>query len=263
MIWGAEIILDIDDEELAFTTEETLNPQRPETWGELRQTAWTHWAVSQIPQYKKRTVSNPALQNRYGGEVLPHVRPAQRFQISEDTRLAARKQWDIPAAAKVVLFAGTPRKHKGLMQTAHALVEAQDPKAWLVIMGDFPKGTAQLQKDLQNLEGLNCRFIPGQPYDQLAPILALGDIALLLQDSQSLVAQFQLPAKLMDALASGLVVLATATPAIQHLIDEGVVTQVSEANVKQALKTALDKLGSGLIQDPYQFLIPRHPHGTG
>src|SRR5690625_6461412 len=67
------------------------------------------------------TVSNVALQNRYGGLVIPHVRTANRFQPSKERSVACRQKFGVPTDKYVVLFYGTPRKHKGVTETARAL----------------------------------------------------------------------------------------------------------------------------------------------
>lgn len=249
LFWGTQVILDIDDEELAFAgvstpralsmpeVEKSLLEETTVAW---HRGIWTQLAVGQVEQFSLRTVSNVALQARYGGEVLEHLRPASRFEPSAELRRCSRQRWSIPEQARVVLFAGTPRKHKGLMQVAEALAALEDPNVWLVIAGDFPKDQQSLKQSLQDMAGLRCLCLPGQPYNRIAETIALGDVTVLLQDTSDLAAQFQLPAKLIDALAMGLTVLATPTPPLQPMIEAGVITAVNEANLKARLAAALN-----------------------
>ncbi len=73
LIWGASVIVDIDDEELAFL-DKTQPGQAEATALQLNEAVWTELAVSLVPCFDAVTVSNPALQQRYGGVVIPHAR---------------------------------------------------------------------------------------------------------------------------------------------------------------------------------------------
>lgn len=250
LVWGAQVILDVDDEELAFigvgdagalTFKEVERELRSIGLKGLRNGMWTQVAVGKIGSFPLRTVSNPALQKRYGGQLLPHVRPSERFKPSIELRQQARKRWGIPEAAKVVLFAGTPRRHKGLLDLASALADMKRSDVWLVVAGEFPRGLEDLKDQLLAMENLKCLLIPGQPYERNHEVVAVGDLTVLLQDSDSRVSEFQLPAKLIDALGMGLAVVATATPAIAHLVDEGVVVPVTGENLAETLSDYLDR----------------------
>ena len=244
LIWGAKVILDIDDEELSFTdTEELQSDARPKALVDLRKSEWTHWAVNQVSTYPLRTTSNPALDARYSGAVLPHVRPLSRFTYDDWRRKQARDAFEIPQNAKVFVFAGTPRKHKGLLKAAKALAEFNDSNIWFLVAGDFPKSELKLKTELERMNNLNVRFLPNQPYDKINDVLIAADVAMLLQEKHSLVTDFQLPAKLMDALGMGLLVLATPTPSIQHLVDDGVVKAVHDITLHQSLRRLLKGWG--------------------
>lgn len=250
LVWGTQVILDIDDEELAFigvgdagalTFKQVEKELRSIGLKGLRNAIWTQVAVGKIGNFPLRTVSNPALQKRYGGQLLPHVRPSERFRPSTELRRQARKRWGIPEAAKVVLFAGTPRRHKGLLELASALADMKRSDVWLVVAGEFPRGLEGLKDQLLAMENLKCLLIPGQPYERNHEVVAVGDLTVLLQDLDSRVSEFQLPAKLMDALGMGVAVLATATPAIAHLVDEGVLVPVTRDSLSEALSEYLDR----------------------
>lgn len=245
LIWGAEVIWDVDDEELGFVgAEEPLKlSEALEGKGrlpppkKLHSSFWTRLTVGQVGRRWQVTVSNPALQQQYGGALLPHVRDETRFTPCASLKSEARRRWSIPENIKVVLFFGTPRKHKGLLETARAVVELQREDVWLVIVGDFPDPS--LKQELQSIAGELCRFIPGQPYEAIPEIVALGDYVILLQEADSLVARFQLPAKLVDALAMGLIVFAHVTPAMQWLADAGVVIPVEPGGLSESLSIQL------------------------
>lgn len=245
LVWGARVVWDVDDEELGFVAaseplplEQALDEQgRLPPLKKLHAGFWTRLTVGQVSRFAAVTVSNPALQQRYGGNLIPHVRDETRFVPSPKRRARARRVWDIPEHIKVVLFFGTPRRHKGLLDTAHAIASLGRDDVWFVIVGDFPDES--LKAELQQVEGLTCRFIPGQPYGDIPDIVAMGDYTVLLQESSSLVAQYQLPAKLVDALAMGLIVFACVTPAMQWLADEGVIVSVTPETLEAALRSQL------------------------
>lgn len=92
LIWGSKVLVDIHDEELAFVgVEESiklsdyLNAYRklPDLQN-LAGQEWTRIAIGMAHEFDGITVSNPALQHRYGGEIIPHVRDDRKFQLSPE-----------------------------------------------------------------------------------------------------------------------------------------------------------------------------------
>ena len=246
LVWDARVILDIDDEELgAVQAEAPLTLEallarhggRPQ-WENLAGQDWTRAAVGQWDIFDAVTVSNPALQARYGGAVIPHARPAAAFTPSPGRRRASRERFGIPQDKTVVLFFGTPRRHKGLLETARAIAALGRDDLCYVIAGDFPD--PKLRQELTETAGADIRFLPDQPYDRIADIVALGDICILLQRDANLLASFQLPAKLVDALAMGLLVIAQPTPALMPAIKAGAVAETFLNNLPATLAHWLD-----------------------
>jgi glycosyltransferase involved in cell wall biosynthesis len=228
MIWGARVIIDIDDEELGFVNaEESIDsifylkkngelPIKSRLDGKL----WTQLAIGSIKQFDGITVSNPALQERYNGVIIPHARDERVFTPSSQLVHSARKEFNIPVDSQVVLFFGTPRKHKGLIDIAQILANLETKNVIFVVAGDFPEPELKLQ--LQSINKVNYRFISNQPISQVPKIVALADYCILPLDQNSLAARFQFPAKLTDALAMGVQTWVTPTPAVKHLIDIGI-----------------------------------------
>ena len=95
-----------------------------------------------------------------------------------------------PARQKVVLFFGTPRKHKGLLQTAEAIATLKREDALFVIVGDFPDPA--LKASVQQVTGCQTRLIGNQPFKDIPQIVAMADCCVFLQD-QGAGAQYQLP----------------------------------------------------------------------
>lgn len=238
--WGARVIVDIDDEELGFVGAEaplTGNLADDEYPDDLTGKRATQLAVGLVPCFDGVTVSNPALQAVYGGEVIPHARDERHYAPSLERRILNRELFGVPLDRKVVLFSGTPRKHKGIMAIAEALAALESVDTQFVLVGDFP--FEDIKDELKAIRGVNLKFIPGQPYWHTPDVVSIADCVVLVQDLSSKAAQFQAPAKLTDALAMGVRVLAQATPALKDLHQAGAFRDVTSENLPKALADAL------------------------
>ncbi|WP_315688813.1 glycosyltransferase [Limnospira sp. PMC 1306.21] len=244
-LWNSRVIVDIDDEEMAFVGAESsielddyLKKQgRLPDLKELTGTEWTRIAVGLVREFDGVTVSNPALQERYGGVVIRHGRDEGRFVPSADLKRRSRERFGIAQDKKVVLFFGTPRKHKGLVTTARALGSLGRKDVVFAIIGDFPDG--KLKEELQGIPGVDYVFVGNQPFESIPDVVAVGDVCVLLQDVGSEVSQFQIPAKLSDALGMGLVVLLSETAAVADVIESGAVVPVAEGDLPAVLGRVL------------------------
>lgn len=236
LIWDANIIMDIDDEELGFhrSCETNLPIDNIET---IRSNYWLVRSVYLSNTFDAITVSNTALQIRYSGTVIPHVRDAKKFIPSKKLSSTMREKYGIPPSQKVVLFFGTPKPHKGLIETAYAISEIPEGKPLFLIVGDFVDHC--FKEKLASITGVDFKFLPNQPYHLISNFVALGDVCVILQDPESLISEHQLPAKLIDALAMGLTVISTQTPALKPLIEAGAVISTNKYKLKSVLIQAL------------------------
>ncbi|MDT9270895.1 MAG: glycoside hydrolase family 99-like domain-containing protein [Limnospira sp. PMC 1234.20] len=245
LVWGARVIVDIDDEELIFVRasepvdlrELLESGEGLPKWKHLQGKEWTRIAVGLVREFDGVTVSNRALQERYGGVVIRHARDEARFVPSADLKRRSRERFGIAQDKKVVLFFGTPRKHKGLVTTARALGSLGRKDVVFAIIGDFPDG--KLKEELQGIPGVDYVFVGNQPFESIPDVVAVGDICVLLQDVGSEVSQFQIPAKLSDALGMGLVVLLSETAAVADVIESGAVVPVAEGDLPAVLGRVL------------------------
>ena len=232
LLWRAQVLVDVDDEELAFVggpdalsidavlqARGGLPPLQA-----LAGADWTRLAVGLVGAFDGVTVSNPSLQQRYGGQLLRHARDQSLFDRAAEARAASRARFGIEAGKKVVLFFGTPRAHKGLVETAEAIAQLPSRDVVFVVAGDFPD--AALMQRLLQVPGCDTRLLGAQPYANIAQVVALADVCVLLQQPGALVADFQVPAKLSDALAMGVPVLSRRTPPLAEFIDAGAVAEV-------------------------------------
>src|SRR5690625_442416 len=183
-------------------------------------------------------VSDFTQQTLYCGRDIPHLRHANRFHPSKERSVACRQTFGVPTDKYVVLFYGTPRKHKGVTETARALAALGRDDVCYVIAGGEPD--AGLKAELEGIPGVDYIFLGSQPYERAADVVAMGDICILLQDATSQVGQFQLPAKLMDALGMGLTVFAQVTPPLEELAKKGAFIPVTADNLVDQLRSWFD-----------------------
>ncbi|WP_127021615.1 glycosyltransferase [Rheinheimera mangrovi] len=243
-VWGSKVIMDVDDEELAFIEEElplSFAEFEAKSFASLPLDAapWTQLAVGSVALFDAITVSNPALQAKYGGLIIPHVRNEAVFTKAVTHRLRVRASLGVTAEDRLLVFVGTARKHKGLLETAAALTQLNSKTIKFLIAGDFPD--KNLKQQLQQFSNVEFLFVTGPSLEDMPALVSAGDICVLLQDPQSLVSQFQLPAKLIDALAAGLQVFITPTAATQHIVDAGAAVAVTSESLAEALKLYLQQ----------------------
>lgn len=244
LLWDAKVVMDIDDEELGFVGADSAisvddylkqHGQLP-GFNDLAGKEWTRLAVGLADVFDGVTVSNPALQQRYGGEIIRHARDENKFHPSPELTRKSREKFGIPQDKKVVLFFGTPREHKGLKETAEAIAELKRDDILFVIVGDFPD--SELKRQLQVINGCRFSFIGNQPFDAIPEVVSIADCCVLLQ-GESLAAQYQVPAKLSDALGMGVPVFASDTPALEEFFGSGAVEKTSSKELKDKLSMFL------------------------
>lgn len=260
LIWDAQVIMDIDDEEQGFTGSQAkktrpLDKPTKQSLAHIRSEYWLAKSVSLAAWFETRTVSNQALQSKYGGVIIPHVRNADSFVPSQALTAKMRGHFGIATNKKVVLFFGTPKPHKGLIETAQAIASLNRTDVLFLIIGDFID--TSFEKALRSIPYVDFYFLPNQPYHRIDEFVAMGDICVILQDSSSLISQYQLPAKLVDALAMGLTVISSRTQALLPLIEEGVIIESTEQKLAKTLSRLLDtEIESNKVLKPerYYFL---------
>ena len=222
------VILDIDDHELGF-----FEDRRPLSLAELKPVrrtptvdcphdgVWTRLSETLIPHFERITVSNEELQRKYGGSVVPHVRDEADFAPDIYPRDAIRRELGFAPDDKVILFAGTPRMHKGLARLVNALRELDRPEYRMLVVGSPADGESY--RFLNGLESPGIRCVVDVPFADLPGYLSAGDLVCLLQDEESATSAFQMPAKFTDALAMGIPVLASNVPPLANLAGKGLV----------------------------------------
>lgn len=225
-VLGRPLIADVDDWELGFSSlgkDLLLAP-----WALLSAASALHTRrlSAVVRQADAVTVSNQFLQNEYGGTWIPHARAL----------LAGRG--DVPSASPpTVVFAGTPRRHKGLGDLLDAFQRIERPARLRVIGGALD---AELVQDAARRGDARISIEPPVPMEALFGILASADVIVVPQ-SDSPASRGQLPAKLLDAMAVGRAIVSTAVGDIPSWLADGAGVVVPPSDVP-ALTRAIDDL---------------------
>ncbi len=234
------IILDIDDHELSF-----FGTREPLSLEELRAErgildvdvpfgeAWTRHCETLIPLVDQITVSNETLKGRYGGIVLRHVRDECEFDPTIYPREEIRRELGFVPEDRVILFAGTPRKHKGLSRLIAALRELDRPTYKLLVVGSPADGA--VTRLLRRVDPSRATLVPDVPYSELPGYLCAADLVPLLQDETEPTSAFQMPAKFTDALAMGIPIVASNVPPLADAANDGLVELLGNATPAQKI----------------------------
>jgi glycosyltransferase involved in cell wall biosynthesis len=226
------LVLDVDDHELSFFAEdEGLDLDELDGWSreELKlpfERGWTRLCDTYIEDADALTVSNVALQARYGGTIVPHARDELRFDPSRIDREAVRARLEVRPDERLLLFGGTPRAHKGVVEVLEALERLGDDRYRVLMFGT--REFDELRHRIGDLARW-ARVLPPQPFDLLPELVGAADLACVVQDPSHPVSPYQLPAKVFDALAMGVPCLVAPTPPLAPLVAEDVF-QVLEPN---------------------------------
>ena len=240
LLWKSEykkpLILDIDDCEVSFfigksNSLDCNDIRKPQ--GEI----WTNFCENLIHYADHVFVSNIALQNKYGGTVIPHARDENIFNPSLYSKETRRNELGIAINDKIILFLGSPKKHKGLLKLLTAIKKTEDQSYKLCIMGSFI--SKNLEEKLKKEGEQHILFFPDQPFNEIAKNMIVADLVCLLQDEESEISKYQLPAKVIDAISMGIPVLATPTPPMEDLIKQGLVLPTSNNSLQSDIVNML------------------------
>jgi glycosyltransferase involved in cell wall biosynthesis len=224
--WNRPLILDVDDFEPAFfketrgldpneLRERDADPDLALPHGRL----WTCACESVLSGADVLTVSNAELQHRYGGSIVPHARDEAAFDPSRFDRNGVRARLGLTRTDRMILFGGTPRVHKGILQLLEAVDRLGDER---VCVGLFEsRELAELRRQIGDLDHWIVP-VPFHAFGELPNALIAADLAVALQSPDHPVSRYQMPAKITDAMAMGVPCLVTPVPPLQPLIDKDV-----------------------------------------
>jgi len=232
------LLLDIDDWELGFfyrsgfggRVGRLLNVSNPNGL------PWT-WLVERlVSRADALTVASRFLAERFGGALLPHVRDTDAWAPQRFDRAAARARLGV-GDARVVMFLGTPRGHKGIDDLVEATAGLDGARLVLV-------GAAAESEAARRWAGReHVRLVGEIAFDDVPRYLIAADVVAVPQRATTDTIG-QVPAKLFDAMALGRPIVSTAVSMIPEIL-EGCGVLVPPQN-PIALRAALSRL----LDDP-------------
>lgn len=188
------------------------------------------------------TCSNRLLQQRFGGTLIPHAKDVSLFDPSLYDARQIRSELSLPDK-KIVLFAGTPRPHKGVEDLLEATMAMNRDDVLTMVMGGDPGDP--FVADLQaRYSGPRFRWLGPQPIAELPRFLAVSDVAAVpMRDTAY--SRGQMPAKIFDAMAMAKPIVSTEIGDIPHVIDGcGIVVRPGNVDaIRGALERVLDDEG--------------------
>ena len=222
------VIVDVDDYEPGFfrnrgplsLKQVKRKRHRPDFFCPHDET-WTRYGESLIPMFEQVTVSNEELRKKFGGMVLPHIRDEHDFDPARYPREAIRAELGFTGADKVIVFAGTPRMHKGFTRIVTALENLKRSNYKLLIVGSPVDN--EVRRFFAGIKSGRVKVVPNVPFSDLPGYLCAGDLICLLQAEEQVTARFQMPGKFTDGLSMGIPVLATDVPPLVNLAQKGLV----------------------------------------
>ena len=149
-LWNRPLVLDVDDFEPSFFTEldgtrsagaprRRDDPDLKLPFGRL----WTRACEFALSGVDQITVSNRELEERYGGVIVPHARDESLFDPARVDRAATRRRLGLRDDDRLILFGGTPRAHKGIVEllasgrsagrSTHQGRRVRDAESWTIV----------------------------------------------------------------------------------------------------------------------------------
>jgi len=232
------LLLDIDDWELGFF-------YRGGVWGRVGRLLnlsnpnglpWTWLAERLVSRADALTVASRFLAERFGGVLVPHVRDTDAWAPERFDRAAARARLGV-GDARVVMFLGTPRSHKGIDDLVEAAA-GLDGARLLLVGASADSAAARRWAGREHV-----RVVGEIPFDDVPRYLIAADVVAVPQRATTDTIG-QVPAKLFDAMALGRPIVSTAVSMIPEIL-EGCGVLVPPQN-PIALRAALGRL----LDDP-------------
>ncbi|WP_428927740.1 glycosyltransferase [Marinibacterium sp. SX1] len=258
-IHGATLLCDIDDDELAFvkgkaprSLEAFVKALAPQEWTRSQGHDWTELGMDILSSVDGLTACNPALCETFDATLVRHGRNGTDARTAIAARPDTRAEFGFADDDRVVLFLGTPRRHKGLLDLARAVIALDRPEVVLCIAGSVVDPA--MEKELAEMPGLRLKRLPAQPFARVLDLNAMADVVVLLQDPDSAISQSQTPAKLTDAVAVGSTVLITDVPPVADVITAGAALPIRrDDTLADRLAEALDGRAEGETPAAHPF----------
>ena len=198
---GARIFLDIDDWETAGLRNLSVNSL-------MKRTILTHFAHDgvlvkyllerMIPCSVLKTSPSPMLSKKFKGHFVASGCDAKHFNPKNYNSSTIRDELGLSKKKKIIMFAGTPRPHKGIEELIRAchLIKRKDIYLFFIgIDSNLP-----YWKKLKNMGFNQIIELPLVPNNEVAKFLSIADLVVLPQRSKG-TGLGQVPIKLFEAMA--------------------------------------------------------------
>lgn len=216
LLWGAAVVSDYGDEELALDEKEPLKaldiPKRLQNRANEPLTkvgiSYARIGVRLGQRFDRVTVSTVNLQKRYGGEIVTGLAPRLSTANSLlNHRTAARKHYDISQTAKVILCFGASKESRRLTELANSIAQLPATlKTQLVLAEKSDIQETVLWNEIGNsLPPQHLICIRIQTMKQAANLLVLADLVALFGTEEEV--DIQEVAMLADAPATEIPIL--------------------------------------------------------
>ena len=156
LIWGSKIIIDVDDNELGIVKAESsleidefLKKNRKiNKNANILGKKYTQISESLIKAFDGITAANKYFAAKYSGCLLRHARDIYKNKFDKDKRILIRERLSIPEEARVIVFLGSPRKYKGIIEIADAIIKSELKQVIYLIIGTFSDKEKFIKQEL-------------------------------------------------------------------------------------------------------------------
>jgi len=204
------LILDHDDLDVAFTPRAEW-AEHP-SMADLRRSGsaiYVSLLTKASPGASAITVASSALQSRFGGTLVPHGSLTEMFDPATINRQKARAEFGF--TGPTVLFAGTPRWHKGLKPLAKAVNKIAGTRL-AVLCRSEDLSEAQWQR-------FSLLRLPMISYQDFPKLLAACDVVAIPQlDTEA--GRYQMPMKVYDCMAMAKPIVASTISDLPATLDD-------------------------------------------
>ncbi|MHB1193108.1 MAG: glycosyltransferase family 4 protein [Longimicrobiales bacterium] len=203
--WGVPLALHLDDWDAGFLRG---SRRARRVWWALRalgnpdNEVWLRACELLIHRADALTVSTTALQRRFGGTVVRQGVDEETLCPERYPRAQARQRLGVAPDRPMVLFLGTPRRHKGIA----ALLSLRELSSAVWIVGATERTAEELGLRGEAMASVTLR--PPVAYEEAAWYMAACDVFVAPQENSPFAAH-QVPAKILKAMALGVAVVTT------------------------------------------------------
>jgi glycosyltransferase involved in cell wall biosynthesis len=160
------------------------------------------------------TVASSFLQRKFGGIRLPHGADCSFFDPAKYDRNEIRRKLGIEGK-KIILFAGTPRLHKGMEELLSAIRLIDSDSIKLMVVGFDTEYWRILQKQIRSDSVIS---IGPRPHSEMPQILSCSDLVVIPQ-RQTRYSEAQIPAKVFEAMAMAKPIIATSVSDLPEILE--------------------------------------------